>query len=76
MRLRGASRSHVLLNRSLGESDAHLTQLPLNTFRTPQAVLACHLPNQGNCGNRNPRLSGGHGRLAFAHQLKQTPMPP
>src|SRR5215467_4244516 len=72
----GASMPHVLLNGAFAEVDAQLEQFAPDPFCSPQAIIPCHLLNQGHS------LSGdlGCGRygsgLVFPVELEALAMPP
>ncbi len=67
--------SHVLLNGPLAHMHAEFQQFPTNPLSSPQSILRCHLPNQGNGFCSYLRRIRSSLRPTLPGEVKKLPMP-
>ena len=72
----GAHSSHVLLNGSFRNVNAQLEEFASDAFCSPQAVVPCHLLNQGHRLLRDPWLERSCSGLVLPEELEALAVPP
>jgi hypothetical protein len=73
--LRWSSLAHRRLHRALADLDAQLQYLPSDPLRSPQMILGCHLPDQGDRLFWDPRCASWPRRPACPDEAKALPVP-
>jgi hypothetical protein len=71
----GAHSSHVHLNGSFRNVNAQLEEFASDAFCSPQAVVPCHLLNQGHCLLRDPWLERSCSGLVLPEEFEALTMP-
>ena len=72
----GAHSSHVLLNGAFANPNAQLEEFASDAFCSPQAVVPCHLLNQGHRLLRDPWLERSCSGLVLPEELEALAVPP
>src|SRR5215472_16372587 len=71
----GTHSSHVLLNGSFRNVNAQLEEFASDAFCSPQAVVPCHLLNQGHRLLRDPWLERSCPRLVLPEEFEALTVP-